>query len=288
MLCLSCSGSRRDDRRLEAWGVSGPGLMPKSHLVASVMGMEASFFGKRWLCHFLSGVLHINPSRRYFRKVSRYTSQSCRGGRRCLVEGRLGFPGRACELRFGLSFPFLLRENRSSKNVWENAWKSQTVLLPDICDQPTWFLSWYFCKNMHSCWFEVVHTSPICMTYHYTRKITPQKIFGNSFSEMCNDIPRNRLHEKMFGELTAEELYGTLSHINCTPASIACFGELAGYKSVSTCCATWVPKMHMANLGIFLVVWVPRAQNAGKYEKKWDVQPWKWSHLSFWLFSQVL
>ena len=69
---------------------------------------------------------------------------------------------------------------------------------------------------------------------------------------MCNDIPCNRLHRKMFGELIAEELHRTLSHINCTPASVACFGELAGRKSESTCCATQVPKMRMANLGIFL------------------------------------
>ena len=70
---------------------------------------------------------------------------------------------------------------------------------------------------------------------------------------MCSDIPRNRLHEKMFGELIAEELHRTLSHINCTPASVVCFGELAGCKSETTCCATWVPKIHMTNLGIFLV-----------------------------------
>ena len=69
---------------------------------------------------------------------------------------------------------------------------------------------------------------------------------------MCNDIPRNRLHRKMFGKLIAEELHRTLSHINCTPASVACFGELAGRKSESTCCATQVPKMHMAPLGMFL------------------------------------
>ena len=68
---------------------------------------------------------------------------------------------------------------------------------------------------------------------------------------MCNDIPRNQLHEKMFGELIAEELHRTLSHISCTPASVACFGELVGCKSELKCCATWVPKMHMANLGIF-------------------------------------
>ena len=69
---------------------------------------------------------------------------------------------------------------------------------------------------------------------------------------MCNDIPRNRLHRKMFGELIAEELHRTLSHINCTPASVAYFGELAGRRSESTCCATQVPKMHMANLENFL------------------------------------
>ena len=77
---------------------------------------------------------------------------------------------------------------------------------------------------------------------------------------MCNDIPRNQLHEKMFRELIAEELHRTLSHISRTPASVACFGELAGCKSELTCCATWVPKMHMANLGIFWVAWVPGAQ----------------------------
>ena len=69
---------------------------------------------------------------------------------------------------------------------------------------------------------------------------------------MCSDIPRNGLHEKMFGELIAEELHRTLSHISCTPASVMCFGELAGCKFESTCCATLVPHRHMANLGIFL------------------------------------
>ena len=84
---------------------------------------------------------------------------------------------------------------------------------------------------------------------------------------MCNDIPRNQLHKKMFGELIAEELHRTLSYISCTPASVACFGELAGCKSELTCCATWVPKMHMANLGIFF--WLcgfPEHKNAGKHE----------------------
>ena len=70
----------------------------------------------------------------------------------------------------------------------------------------------------------------------------------------------------MFGELIAEELHRTLSHISCTPASVASFGELAGCKSELTCCATWVPKMHMANLGIFWVVWVPGAQKRWKHE----------------------
>ena len=48
-----------------------------------------------------------------------------------------------------------------------------------------------------------------------------------------------------------EEIHTALSHINCTVASVACCGEFAGRKSESTCCATQVPKMHMANSGIF-------------------------------------
>ena len=121
---------------------------------------------------------------------------------------------------------------------------------------------------------------PKCLClYHYTRKITrTKKIFVNLFSDMCNDIPRNRLHRKMIGELIAEELHGTLSHINCTPASVACFGELAGRKSESTCCATQVPKMHMANLEIVWVVWVPGAQKRWKICVYWDVHAWKWNH----------
>ena len=107
---------------------------------------------------------------------------------------------------------------------------------------------------------------------------------------MCSDIPRNQLHKKRFGELFAEELHRTLSHISCTPASVACFGELAGCKSELTCCATWVPKMHMANLWTFLVVWVPGAQKRWKTWVYWDVHAWIWNHLSFWrfFFAQVL
>ena len=41
-------------------------------------------------------------------------------------EGRLGVPGQVWEFRFLLSFPIFPRENRSSRNVWENAWKAQT------------------------------------------------------------------------------------------------------------------------------------------------------------------
>ena len=48
------------------------------------------------------------------------------GDRGCLGEGRLGVPGQIWEFRFLLSFLSLPRENRSSRNVWENAWKSQT------------------------------------------------------------------------------------------------------------------------------------------------------------------
>ena len=83
-------------------------------------------------------------------------------------------------------------------------------------------------------------------------KLHAQKNYLGIISEMCNDIPCNRLHRKMFGELIAEELHRTLSHSNYTPASVTCFGELAGRKSESTCGATQVPKMHMANLEIVL------------------------------------
>ena len=48
------------------------------------------------------------------------------GGRGCLGEGRLGVPGQVWEFRFLLSFPSFHQESRSSRNVWENAWKSQT------------------------------------------------------------------------------------------------------------------------------------------------------------------
>ena len=41
-------------------------------------------------------------------------------------EGLLGLPGQVRELGFLLSFPSFPRDNRSSKNVWESAWKSQT------------------------------------------------------------------------------------------------------------------------------------------------------------------
>ena len=47
-------------------------------------------------------------------------------GRGCLREGRLGVPGQVRELRFLPSFPSFPRENWSSGNVWEDAWKSQT------------------------------------------------------------------------------------------------------------------------------------------------------------------
>ena len=106
---------------------------------------------------------------------------------------------------------------------------------------------------------------------------------------MCNDIPRNRLHEKMFGELIAEELHRTLSHINCTPASVVCFGELAGCKSETTCCATWVPKIHMTNLGIFLgLCGFLERKNAGKYEYIGMCMRENGTICAFGVFSQVL
>ena len=43
------------------------------------------------------------------------------GGRGCLGEEHLGLPGQVWEPRLSL----LLRENRSSINVWEDAWKFQ-------------------------------------------------------------------------------------------------------------------------------------------------------------------
>ena len=49
--------------------------------------------------------------------------------RGCLGEGRLGVPSQVWEFRFLLSFPLFPRENRSSRNVWENTWKSQTSVL---------------------------------------------------------------------------------------------------------------------------------------------------------------
>ena len=48
------------------------------------------------------------------------------GGRGCLGEGRLGVPGQVREVRLLQSFPSFPMENRSSRNVWENAGKSQT------------------------------------------------------------------------------------------------------------------------------------------------------------------
>ena len=47
-------------------------------------------------------------------------------GRGSLGEGRLGVPSQVWEFRIFLSFPLFPSENRSSRNVWENTWKSQT------------------------------------------------------------------------------------------------------------------------------------------------------------------
>ena len=48
---------------------------------------------------------------------------------------------------------------------------------------------------------------------------------------MCNDIPRNRLHRKKFGELIVEELHRTPLHINYTPASRTFRGTRMCWKS---------------------------------------------------------
>ena len=48
------------------------------------------------------------------------------GGRGCLGEGRLGVPSQVWEFRFLRSFPAFPREDRSSRNVWEDARKFQT------------------------------------------------------------------------------------------------------------------------------------------------------------------
>ena len=48
------------------------------------------------------------------------------GGCGCLGDGRLELPDQLWELRVLPSFPSRLGENRSSKIIWENAWKSQT------------------------------------------------------------------------------------------------------------------------------------------------------------------
>ena len=45
------------------------------------------------------------------------------GGCGCLGEGRLGVPGQVWEFRFLPFSPSFPRENRSSRTVWENAWK---------------------------------------------------------------------------------------------------------------------------------------------------------------------
>ena len=65
--------------------------------------------GKNWLPTVLRQFLTLNS-----------------GGRGCLGEGRLGVPDQVWEFRFLPSFPLFPGENRSSSNVWENAWKSQT------------------------------------------------------------------------------------------------------------------------------------------------------------------
>ena len=48
------------------------------------------------------------------------------GWSRMSARRHLGLPGQVWELRFLPSFPSFPRENRSPKNVWESAWKSQT------------------------------------------------------------------------------------------------------------------------------------------------------------------
>ena len=59
-------------------------------------------------------------------------SAQCSGGHGRLGEERLGVPGQVWEFTFLPSFPSFPRENRSSRNVWENSWKSHDILLPDI------------------------------------------------------------------------------------------------------------------------------------------------------------
>ena len=80
---------------------------------------------------------------------------------------------------------------------------------------------------------------------------------------MCNDIPRNRLHEKKFGELIAEELHRTLSHINCTPASVACFG--GGLQIRNDLLRNLGSKDSHDKLGDFFSLWgFQECKNAGK------------------------
>ena len=99
---------------------------------------------------------------------------------------------------------------------------------------------------------------------------------------MCNDIPRNRLHEKMFGELIAEELDRTLSHIKCTPASV-------GGLKIRNDLLRNLGSKDSHDLGdFFSLCGFPERKNAGKYEYIGMYMRENGTICAFGFFSQVL
>ena len=99
----------------------------------------------------------------------------------------------------------------------------------------------------------------------YQKKLHAQKNYlGINFQKCVMTFRVIDYTEKCLGELIAEELHRTLSHISCT-SSICCVFWGVGRPQIRiNLLRTQVPKMHMANLGIFWVVWFPGAQKRWK------------------------
>ena len=75
------------------------------------------------------------PTPNLSKDPSKNPTQKFSGGRGCLGEGRLGFPGQVWELRFLPSCPSFPQENRSSVHVWKTP-GSPRHPLADTRDQP--------------------------------------------------------------------------------------------------------------------------------------------------------
>ena len=103
--------------------------------------------------------------------------------------------------------------------------------------------------------------------HHYTRKITRTKHYlGINFQKYVMTFRVIDYTKNVWIRKIAEELHRTLSHINCTPASVACLGSWRAANPNRPVAQLGFPRRTWQTWGFVRSCGFPEHKKAGKYE----------------------